>query len=263
MKRKGINWPHTRMEPAVDHFQEVVRAAAAGKGRPQLAPHKPVAHHQHGRHDPGDGGLRPAHGGDKQGDRDERADPHHVGDVERNRLREGQAAREGRRRKSCSGSRVGMAIFGQLQRVKKRNDRDTIGRDTRCRRQKGARHVDRPAQDDHARAEVQEWHGHRHQQPLAEGAVLLDPDRRGNRGLRDLRFRRRRPSSTWRSPSAKGPPPSRWSIPKTCSIRKIVGVTPKAEAMGIHTGVTGREAVELMLKAQSGPHNSSLNPAKE
>jgi uncharacterized protein YunC (DUF1805 family) len=30
---------------------------------------------------------------------------------------------------------------------------------------------------------------------------------------------------------------------------KIVGATPAAEAMGIHKGMTGREAVELMLKA--------------
>jgi len=31
---------------------------------------------------------------------------------------------------------------------------------------------------------------------------------------------------------------------------KIVGATPKAESFGIHTGITGREAVELMLKAE-------------
>ena len=28
----------------------------------------------------------------------------------------------------------------------------------------------------------------------------------------------------------------------------IVGVTPMAEALGIHPGMTGREAVELMLR---------------
>jgi len=32
---------------------------------------------------------------------------------------------------------------------------------------------------------------------------------------------------------------------------KIVGATPAAEAMGIHNGMSGREAVELMLKAGS------------
>jgi uncharacterized protein YunC (DUF1805 family) len=32
---------------------------------------------------------------------------------------------------------------------------------------------------------------------------------------------------------------------------KIVGVTPKAASMGIHTGITGLEAVELMLQAQT------------
>jgi uncharacterized protein YunC (DUF1805 family) len=44
---------------------------------------------------------------------------------------------------------------------------------------------------------------------------------------------------------------------------KIVGATPKAEAMGIRTGITGREAVELMLKAQSSAQSSdrSSEPA--
>jgi uncharacterized protein YunC (DUF1805 family) len=32
---------------------------------------------------------------------------------------------------------------------------------------------------------------------------------------------------------------------------KIVGATPAADAMGIRKGITGREAVELMLKAGS------------
>jgi uncharacterized protein YunC (DUF1805 family) len=30
---------------------------------------------------------------------------------------------------------------------------------------------------------------------------------------------------------------------------RIVGVTPQAEALGIHAGMTGREAVERMLRA--------------
>jgi uncharacterized protein YunC (DUF1805 family) len=61
----------------------------------------------------------------------------------------------------------------------------------------------------------------------------------------------------------KGTPAKPLVDPEDLFDSKIVGVTPKAEAMGIHTGVTGREAVELMLKAHSGPSASSLNPAKE
>ena len=45
----------------------------------------------------------------------------------------------------------------------------------------------------------------------------------------------------------------RWQKGQYCSILTkagIVGVTPKAESLGIHVGMTGREAVELMLQAK-------------
>jgi uncharacterized protein YunC (DUF1805 family) len=48
----------------------------------------------------------------------------------------------------------------------------------------------------------------------------------------------------------KGTPARPLVDPEDLYESKIVGVTPKAAAMGIHTGITGREAVELMLKAQ-------------
>ena len=38
---------------------------------------------------------------------------------------------------------------------------------------------------------------------------------------------------------------------------KIVGATPAAEALGIRTGITGREAVELMLKSRSSQQSAS------
>lgn len=43
---------------------------------------------------------------------------------------------------------------------------------------------------------------------------------------------------------------------------KIVGATPQAEAMGIHVGMTGRQAVELMLKAQPAPQTETLSAQK-
>lgn len=49
----------------------------------------------------------------------------------------------------------------------------------------------------------------------------------------------------------KGTPAQPLVDPEDLFGSKIVGVTPKAEAMGIRKGITGREAVELMLKAQS------------
>ncbi len=39
------------------------------------------------------------------------------------------------------------------------------------------------------------------------------------------------------------------TVPQDLLDAKIVGVTPKAAEMGIEVGTTGREAVELMLKA--------------
>jgi uncharacterized protein YunC (DUF1805 family) len=49
----------------------------------------------------------------------------------------------------------------------------------------------------------------------------------------------------------KGTPAKPLVDPEDLFESKIVGVTPKAEAMGIHTGISGREAVELMLQAQT------------
>jgi uncharacterized protein YunC (DUF1805 family) len=48
---------------------------------------------------------------------------------------------------------------------------------------------------------------------------------------------------------AKGTPAHPLTEPEDLLDAKIVGVTPQAEALGIKPGMTGREAVELMLKA--------------
>src|SRR5262249_61153566 len=48
---------------------------------------------------------------------------------------------------------------------------------------------------------------------------------------------------------AKGTPANPLTEPEDLFDAKIVGVTPQAEALGIKPGMTGREAVELMLKA--------------
>jgi uncharacterized protein YunC (DUF1805 family) len=58
----------------------------------------------------------------------------------------------------------------------------------------------------------------------------------------------------------KGTPAKPLVDPEDLFDAKIVGVTPKAERMGIQTGITGREAVELMLKSQTAaPASSSAN----
>lgn len=49
---------------------------------------------------------------------------------------------------------------------------------------------------------------------------------------------------------AKGTPDNPLVEPEDLFEAKIVGCTPQAEALGISLGMTGREAVELMLKAQ-------------
>jgi uncharacterized protein YunC (DUF1805 family) len=46
---------------------------------------------------------------------------------------------------------------------------------------------------------------------------------------------------------AKGTPAKPLVEPEDLFHAKIVGVTPKAESFGIRIGMTGREAVELML----------------
>lgn len=50
---------------------------------------------------------------------------------------------------------------------------------------------------------------------------------------------------------AKGTPAKPLVEPEDLFNAKIVGVTPKAESFGIHVGMTGHEAVELMLQAGS------------
>ena len=48
----------------------------------------------------------------------------------------------------------------------------------------------------------------------------------------------------------KGTPAQPLTEPEDLFVSKIVGLTPKAESFGIRIGMTGREAVELMLKAE-------------
>lgn len=48
---------------------------------------------------------------------------------------------------------------------------------------------------------------------------------------------------------AKGTPAQPLTEPEDLLPAKIVGLTPQAEALGIRLEMTGREAVELMLKA--------------
>jgi uncharacterized protein YunC (DUF1805 family) len=48
---------------------------------------------------------------------------------------------------------------------------------------------------------------------------------------------------------ARGTPAKPLVEPEDLFDSKIVGVTPQAEALGIRPGMTGREAVELMLRA--------------
>ena len=50
---------------------------------------------------------------------------------------------------------------------------------------------------------------------------------------------------------AKGTPAKPLVEPEDLFDAKIVGCTPRAEELGVHPGMTGREAVELML--QSSP----------
>ena len=48
---------------------------------------------------------------------------------------------------------------------------------------------------------------------------------------------------------ARGTPANPLTEPEDLLEAKIVGCTPKAEALGIHLGMTGRQAVEKMLAA--------------
>lgn len=49
----------------------------------------------------------------------------------------------------------------------------------------------------------------------------------------------------------KGTPAQPLTEPEDLFNSRIVGCTPKAESFGIRVGMTGREAVELMLKAET------------
>lgn len=49
---------------------------------------------------------------------------------------------------------------------------------------------------------------------------------------------------------AKGTPQNPLTEPEDLFEAKIVGVTPQAAALGIQPGMTGREAVELMLRGE-------------
>jgi uncharacterized protein YunC (DUF1805 family) len=51
---------------------------------------------------------------------------------------------------------------------------------------------------------------------------------------------------------ARGTPANPLVEPEDLFEAKIVGVTPQAEALGISPGMTGREAVEQMLRAALG-----------
>jgi uncharacterized protein YunC (DUF1805 family) len=52
---------------------------------------------------------------------------------------------------------------------------------------------------------------------------------------------------------AKGTPAKPLVEPEDLFEAKIVAATPQAEALGVRPGMTGREAVELMLRAESAP----------
>src|SRR5436309_3413156 len=61
---------------------------------------------------------------------------------------------------------------------------------------------------------------------------------------------------------AKGTPACPLTEPEDLFDARIVGVTPRAAAHGVRVGMTGREAVELMLQAgQSSPAAAAPAPA--
>src|SRR5207248_1070027 len=57
---------------------------------------------------------------------------------------------------------------------------------------------------------------------------------------------------------ARGTPANPLTEPEDLFEARIVGVTPKASAYGIHVGMKGREAVERMLQASPVGQASSL-----
>lgn len=56
---------------------------------------------------------------------------------------------------------------------------------------------------------------------------------------------------------AKGTPAKPLVEPEDLFTARIVGVTPKAESFGVHVGMTGKEAVELLLQASESNSASS------
>lgn len=58
---------------------------------------------------------------------------------------------------------------------------------------------------------------------------------------------------------AKGTPACPLTEPEDLFEAKIVGLTPKAASLGIETGMTGRQAVELMLRG-GGPASTAVQP---
>jgi catechol 2,3-dioxygenase-like lactoylglutathione lyase family enzyme/uncharacterized protein YunC (DUF1805 family) len=59
---------------------------------------------------------------------------------------------------------------------------------------------------------------------------------------------------------AKGTPACPLVEPEDLFEARIVGVTPKAASYGIRVGLTGRQAVELMLQASQAPPEASAAP---
>jgi catechol 2,3-dioxygenase-like lactoylglutathione lyase family enzyme/uncharacterized protein YunC (DUF1805 family) len=63
---------------------------------------------------------------------------------------------------------------------------------------------------------------------------------------------------------AKGTPACPLTEPEDLFDAKIVGVTPRASELGVRVGMTGREAVELMLRAERGAAApQAVTPAAE
>src|SRR5438270_13725508 len=58
---------------------------------------------------------------------------------------------------------------------------------------------------------------------------------------------------------AKGTPAKPLVEPEDLFQAKIVGVTPKARSYGVNIGMTGREAVELMLQAGARDQGSGIS----
>jgi catechol 2,3-dioxygenase-like lactoylglutathione lyase family enzyme/uncharacterized protein YunC (DUF1805 family) len=59
---------------------------------------------------------------------------------------------------------------------------------------------------------------------------------------------------------ARGTPACPLTEPEDLFDARIVGLTPKAAALGIHIGMTGREAVERMLQAGRAPETTAPAP---